>query len=118
EQDQRLLLPPAEGRILCVSEHHQDRLAVEETGRRAARTSRCCLPLWHRVRRIRRRLSPLQRSQFAREPEHGAAADRRLGREEPALKSGEPGVPPGRTCEDARRSTVSIPWRLCDLRDP
>ena len=37
QPDQGILLPPAEGRVLHLPEHHPDWLAVEETGRRAAR---------------------------------------------------------------------------------
>ena len=65
EQDQRLLLPHAEGRVLRVPQHHEDRMEVETAGRCTARAGRSGRSLRDRLRRIRRRLPPLQRRQFA-----------------------------------------------------
>ena len=70
EQDQRLLLPHTQRRVLHLPQHSEDGLAFEETGRRPARSSWRGRSLRHRLRQIRRRLPPLQRSQLAGEPEH------------------------------------------------
>ena len=106
----------AERCVLRLPQHYEDRLAFKETGRRTARTSRSRLPLRHRLRRIRRRLSPLQRSQLAREPEHGAALDRRLGREEPALKGVESRASlPGWTGETRVAPSYDKLQKLCEL---
>jgi aspartate/methionine/tyrosine aminotransferase len=53
QQDQRVFMSPAEGRVLRFPEHHQDRLGVEETGGRASRRSGCRRIIRHGVRRFR-----------------------------------------------------------------
>ena len=82
EPHQGLLLPPAQGRVLRFPEHHQDGLAVEEAGRRAAGAGRRRRALRHRVRRFRRRLSAFQRRQFDGEHPEGAGPDRGVDEEE------------------------------------
>ena len=78
EQDQGLQLPPAQGRVLRLPQHHEDGLEVQAAGRRAARRSWRGRALRHGFRRIRRRLSALQRGQFDGEPATGARTARQV----------------------------------------
>src|SRR5579864_8411097 len=75
EQDQRLLVPHAQRRLLHLPEYHRDRMAVEETGGCDPAGSRGGVPLGHSLWRLRRGLSALQRSEFAGESEQGAGSD-------------------------------------------
>src|SRR5947208_10698310 len=65
ESHQRLLLPHAQRRVLRLSQRHQNRMDIKKTRRRPPRRRRHRLPLRHRLRRIRRGLPALQRSQLA-----------------------------------------------------
>src|SRR5439155_14792373 len=79
--DQRFLLPIAQGRVLRFSQYQANRMAIEETGRRAARRRWRRRAVWYRLRRFWRRLFTLQRGQLDREHRESARSRRRLGKE-------------------------------------
>ena len=68
-------LRAARRRVLRFRQHHRHRDGLEGTGRLPAERSGRRLPERRRLRRIRRRLYPLQLRQFAGEPDGGGGAD-------------------------------------------
>ena len=89
EQDQRFLLSRPTWRVLCLPKYHEDRMAIEKAGRRAPRGRRRRCIVRHRVRRLRRRLSSLQRGELDREHRESARSHRRLDEEESLGNSGK-----------------------------
>ena len=89
EQDQRFLLSRPTWRVLCLPKYHEDRMAIEKAGRRAPRGRRRRCIVRHRVRRLRRRLSSLQRGELDREHRESTRSHRRLDEEESLRNSGK-----------------------------
>ena len=77
-----IFLPPAQGRVLRFPQHHGDRMAIAETGRRAARGRRRRRAFRDFFRRLRRGLCALQRGELDREHRESARSRRHLGEEE------------------------------------
>src|SRR5438093_3728816 len=77
-----LFLPLDEGGVLCFHQHHEDRLAVEEIGRRTSGRRRRRSVVRHGFRRFRRRLLAFQCRQFNRKHRKSTRSSERLGEEE------------------------------------
>ena len=78
QQDQGLQLPHAQGRVLRFPEHYRDGMEIKASGRCTAGADRRGRAFRHGLRQVRRRLSALQRGQFARQSCRGPGPHRTL----------------------------------------